>query len=728
MSNTVRIWVTLICCAFLFFSVNALLTEERYLTSSYFDSPSFLATKDEFEKGLSQFILHPPNEEMLLRNLTVSDEEIDKHRDFYGSMEAQIDSIEAQYEDLLTEANDVVKQRLITERDAKINDITTNFADDEHVRQKIVADKQEIVRLYMEDFNEERQQFLATYANFAYAFEHVQTGETFESIGSEKVDDIYSASYGGDNRPFSTNHYYVGKGTYTQNATDITFSNNLQTVEQYTGTWRILESPIEDSITALDYQQFQRGKILLWCIVIGGLISGVLLLTIARPVRSDWQQPVYVKDIIQRWPIDVQLVGLAIAVYAVFITASLLLDHLLHTFNLSRFGTIAGFVLESALLLFFTGVILALSGWIFQSISTEKRLRQTIHHSLLYRFLANSGDFFLQRSIAMQTMLLLVCVFMSGAAFIGLMVRGGEFFFFLFFLSFLVGVPSMGLFIMRMGYLNRMMKQTSDWLEGSSKKIPERGHSAFAQHAKHLNDLHEGLQGSQQAQQKSERLKTELISNVSHDLRTPLTSIITYTDLLKLPNLSDEERMKYVDVLEKKSQRLKNLIEDLFEVSKMATGNVELERTRVDLTQLLQQAVAEQQEMLEAAAVECRLTLPNAPVITYIDGQKWWRVLDNLLMNAAKYSLPHTRVYVTLRQTENLHAEITIKNITRYELPEDPNELLERFKRGDASRHTEGSGLGLAIAQSIVDLHDGTMEIDVDGDVFKVTITLPTAY
>lgn len=224
-------------------------------------------------------------------------------------------------------------------------------------------------------------------------------------------------------------------------------------------------------------------------------------------------------------------------------------------------------------------------------------------------------------------------------------------------------------------------------------------------------------------QAKSERLKTELITNVSHDLRTPLTSIITYTDLLKNPDLTDEQRKQYIDVLDKKSARLKTLIEDLFEVSKMASGNIEITKQKLDLTQLVQQAIGEHEEAFSLSNLELRILMPEEPLYAYVDGQKMWRVIDNLIVNTLKYSLEGTRVYVTLKQIGS-NIEFSVKNVSKYELNENVQELTERFKRADASRHTDGSGLGLAIAQSIVDLHNGRLTVEVDGDLFKVTVTI----
>ena len=211
---------------------------------------------------------------------------------------------------------------------------------------------------------------------------------------------------------------------------------------------------------------------------------------------------------------------------------------------------------------------------------------------------------------------------------------------------------------------------------------------------------------------------------MSHDLRTPLTSIITYTDLLKNPDLSAEEREQYVSIVDQKSARLKTLIEDLFEVSKMATGNIEIQKERVDLALMLQQIAAEHEEDYVKHGLDLRVTIEEQPIFAQADGQKWWRVYDNLLVNARKYSMPNTRVYAILKVVGG-QAVFTIKNIASYELNESADELVERFKRADESRHTEGSGLGLAIAQSIVDLHEGQLKIEVDGDLFKVTVTLP---
>ncbi|CAG7644223.1 ATP-binding protein [Paenibacillus allorhizosphaerae] len=241
--------------------------------------------------------------------------------------------------------------------------------------------------------------------------------------------------------------------------------------------------------------------------------------------------------------------------------------------------------------------------------------------------------------------------------------------------------------------------------------------------AQQLNSMKDGFQTSLQNQMKSERLKTELITNVSHDLKTPLTSIISYVDLLKKNDITEAEREAYIAVLDRKTQRLKALIDDLFEASKMASGAAELNLETVNVASLLNQAMAEFSERIEASSCRFKVSIPEHKVPARLDGKKIWRVFENLIGNALKYAMPNTRVYVSL--TENEHQVMfTIKNVSAYEIEFEVDELLERFKRGDQSRHTEGSGLGLAIAKSIVDLHGGELRIEIDGDYFKVTVTL----
>ena len=216
-------------------------------------------------------------------------------------------------------------------------------------------------------------------------------------------------------------------------------------------------------------------------------------------------------------------------------------------------------------------------------------------------------------------------------------------------------------------------------------------------------------------------MKTDLISNVSHDLKTPLTAITTYVELLKKPDITPEERADYIDTLERKAFRLKVLIEDLFEVSKAQSANVSLDLMEVDLVNLIRQVAVEHREKLAEEGLELRWKVPEGKVSLELDAQKTYRVFENLFVNLEKYAMPNSRVYVEIAETDD-EVRTVIKNMSATELNVAPEELTERFVRGDASRNTEGSGLGLAIARSFTELQKGTFAVDVDGDLFKVTL------
>ena len=220
---------------------------------------------------------------------------------------------------------------------------------------------------------------------------------------------------------------------------------------------------------------------------------------------------------------------------------------------------------------------------------------------------------------------------------------------------------------------------------------------------------------------KSQKMKTELISNVSHDLKTPLTSIITYIDLLKNDNATDEERKSYIDTIDKKSQRLKFLIEDLFEVSKATSGNIKLNPVNVDIIELIRQVEIELSDKLDNAKVVLKNKFPDNKILLKLDSQKTFRIFENLLNNVAKYSMEGSRVYVDISENDK-SVKINIKNMSSVEIDYNPDEIIERFQRGDKSRNTEGSGLGLAIVKSFVEAQGGIFKIEIDGDLFKAIV------
>ena len=255
------------------------------------------------------------------------------------------------------------------------------------------------------------------------------------------------------------------------------------------------------------------------------------------------------------------------------------------------------------------------------------------------------------------------------------------------------------------------------------ERIEVAGGGELAALAADINDISAGLAAEVERRLKSERLKTELIVNVSHDIRTPLTSVITYVDLLKGEKAGSKNAQKYLEVLDEKSNRLKILIDDLFEASKAASGNIPVTFEAVDVNALIAQALGELDDKIKASSLDFRVQTPEEKVTARADGKLCWRVLANLLSNALKYSLPGSRVYVSVAQDAR-GVCLEVKNISADELTIPEGEIVERFKRGDAARGGEGSGLGLDIARSLMRCQNGELVISIDGDLFKATMKL----
>lgn len=255
-------------------------------------------------------------------------------------------------------------------------------------------------------------------------------------------------------------------------------------------------------------------------------------------------------------------------------------------------------------------------------------------------------------------------------------------------------------------------------LDYSNMKEPVKGF------ARDVENMQQGLKIAVEEAIKGERMKTELITNVSHDLKTPLTSIINYVDLLGRCDITDETAKEYIGVLNDKSAKLKKLIEDLVEASKASTGNVKINKIKMNLYELAVQAVGEHEDALAERGIEVRINTPEKQPVVLADNQKTWRIIDNLFSNVKKYSLKGSRAYITVDENDGW-GRFSIKNISEKALDISPDELTQRFVRGDASRSTEGSGLGLSIAKSLCELQGGRFTIEIDGDLFKATLELP---
>lgn len=697
------------------------------------------AESDDVSYGMREFYskigptkLNVMDIEEAKKRITVSESEIEEHRTRYGSLSDQVENIHGQYKDRIDEAqsasNEVVVEALIEERDSKLEDIKLNFKDNAHVEAKIRKEKEQSLEQYLHEMRND------TYSlPIAYELTNIETGETFSS-GDVSVQAIYKKQFNASKGYFKANSLpgqlpdsewttYSSYGSYAV-STDNMASMAIP-VQSFEGVVILPKTVVESggSLHA-QYKDFTRGKFSLYVFWLISILALIALLTILR-FQKEWVTGTALEARYASMKIDLKVIGVLATALLLFFyidSASSSLFNLFQYPRLGRFGswtvTFLVFGVLPTILLAFQ-LVHGVERWKHKG-AVEADLKDTY----FVRFLHALQTMFLKKSIGVQTFILLIGFFLAGVGFLTIFFDPVFFVLYSFCVLFL-GLPVSFIFVRRVAYLNKILVATEAMAAGRlNEEIKIEGKSPLAEHAKNLNNLREGVRSSMTEQAKSERLKTELITNVSHDLRTPLTSIITYTDLLKDESITPEERANYVDILDKKSQRLKTLIEDLFEVSKMASGNLELHKQRVDLTQLLQQALAEHADDITQSGLDFRTDIPDDMLMANVDGQRWWRVLDNLIVNAIKYSLPGTRVYVTLRKRVDI-AEFVVKNITKYELGENVDELFERFKRADTSRHTDGSGLGLAIAQSIVDMHGGNMKIELDGDLFKVTVTVP---
>lgn len=267
-----------------------------------------------------------------------------------------------------------------------------------------------------------------------------------------------------------------------------------------------------------------------------------------------------------------------------------------------------------------------------------------------------------------------------------------------------------------------LLKAVDEIAQGNLNVTINEDLGVFEPFREQVFKIQDGLQKAVQMEVKSQRMKVELVTNMSHDLKTPLTAIITYINLLKAPDITEEQRREYLATLERKSLRLKSLIEDLFEFSKANSQNITLNIMDVDIMNLVKQVAFEMSDKTDAAGLDVRMNLTDEKVVLPLDSQKTYRIYENLFGNVAKYALAGTRVYVNGFRIDDT-VVITLKNISAQEITVDASELTERFVRGDASRNTEGSGLGLAIAKSFTELQGGQLTLEVDGDLFKVTTT-----
>ncbi|MBU9722763.1 MULTISPECIES: sensor histidine kinase [Bacillaceae] len=760
-------------------------TGTEYMHKDYFQTNEFRGELHQFAHNLNMFALNDTTLDEAIEEITVTQDEINDHRYRFGSLEDQLESIREQYVDRIEAAQELgyegLEQSLIEERDEKLEDITANFASDDHIREKIVEEKAQDIRNSFHQKERNRAQFQRDLEQYHYFFTNMETGETFTNVeeppGSAGNDGATGRQQSGQPNEEASGGQQIGlRGYSAEYVVEYDWSEEIREAHRHVNEYNSIFTT-EYSLHASDasfyhlYYNYHEndawfhGKIgvanqlpsnnplmiaadrykseqkLVFSYIISAIVAliiGLVMLIKSRGIRDEltnWQAAY------SRIPLDVRVIALVFTAAVPFVIL-IILGQSIHYTPVRLWDNFIWNYALSLGILAVTGSIAMLQLWFLASeVRRWKTFKAALKKSVSYRvWLVLKKPFarvqnllqeaFLNRSTGTQFYLILLTVFAFGFGAISFFMHPILGLGYLAVLA-IVGVPLFGFLTRRIGYFNRIVEKADEIAAGKlGRDLPVTGHSGavLTQLANNINVLEESVKTSQSEQAKSERLKTELITNVSHDLRTPLTSIITYTELLKseAEDLSAEEREAYVKIIDNKSKRLKVLIDDLFEVSKMASGNIELRKDTVDICQLLEQALAEYDDAIRDSSLDFRVSKVACaePVFAFVDGQKLWRVFDNLIGNILKYSLENTRVYLAVSVVDR-DLVISFKNISKYELNGEHGELVERFKRGDTSRQTEGSGLGLAIAQSIVELHDGVMDLATDGDLFKVTVKLP---
>ncbi|WP_199616974.1 sensor histidine kinase [Paenibacillus alkalitolerans] len=698
--------------------LNLLTDGSTYIKKDYFQTQKFENQLAQFIDYLSVFELNYIPKEEAKKLITVNDWEIEQYRYRNGDLPQQISEIKGRFDHLIEDAiasnNRDEADLYIAERDRKIEEITNIFKSDEYVKAIIIKEKEQKIDEQYQEQESRGSEFMKYRSAFKYVLRDIATGKVFTNISADdganpvlkREDMLFVRSYpslSAEGRAYR--YIYDEMNLFTRKA------------GVFEGEIGVAESASASSYVMSSYNDFTKRRTAFFIYTVISILAliGSIQLYRRYPV-AEMTSVTNIQPYYNRIPLDVRVIVL---IFSTVIAFAFLFEGDEALYYEDAYTVL----IESLYHLVFSTLFLSLV--LIQGRLLKGGFSGAWRKALLYRGYQRLKTAFMIKSVAAQVFILMFIMFAFGAG-LAFAIVEPEVFIVYVPLLLAVGVPILLFIIKRAGYFNQIVHISSDSARGNFEQdVPVKGKSALAKLAGNINTLKYGVKTSQKEQAKSERLKTELITNVSHDLRTPLTSIITYTKLLKNKDLSEADRDAFMEIIDRKSQRLKVLIDDLFEATKMASGQIQLVKEKIDLVQLLQQALAENNEAIKESALQFRVSTPDMPVIALVDGQKLWRVFDNLIGNCLKYSLENTRVYISLKTMQD-RAVITFKNVTKYELSENIDELFERFKRGDASRHTEGSGLGLAIAKSIIDLHEGNLEMDIDGDLFKVTVTLKT--
>ena len=638
----------------------------------------------------------------LLKNTTVTNKDLQMYRESLASSEGEREEkLRRTYKNVMSyKTSAKQKQALEQELKAALRYNQKIYNDDAFTAKIVLPIKKQHVKQYYKDLKNDDEQL----DGIIYKATNTQTGQVFsnedtteKAVFSEKVSNSSLDPY---------ENYYEW---YDTPQDDFEFELIPAENATYDIQWYLPASAKATTKLGKALTQAEQLKLVLQIIQIAGVISLLVALILWWPIRKKYPKLSWSIEVLAGLSLIIGVIGLLIAGMVWGILTDSYYDATNEYYiNLIMMWAISAFLIYW-LLQFVHNIVYALCGG-----NVRERLFSVKFGQMLAQALQLPQYTFF-------TLFSWFAFFLAGIGFLIVMQYNfnSSILIIYIFLWLVVMLPIMYKGLKHLAAMKQVMDQTNEALLGH-KNTALTGSSPLAKHSQRIQQLKMGVDESMAEKQNSERMKTELITNVSHDLRTPLTAMMTYTDLLKNPALTAEEHAKYIEVLDAKTQKLKGLIDDLFDVTKMASGQVELHKQTIDYVQLLQQLVGEHEELATAHQLTIRTQFDTESYSLTVDAAKWARMIDNLIGNAIKYSAPNTRVHVQLKE-----GTFTIKNVSAYELTENVDELVDRFKRGDASRHTEGSGLGLAIAQSIANLHGTHLVIQVDGDLFKVTVKLP---
>lgn len=683
-----------------------LLRKDPYLHSTAFNNEMTL------HWNLIRYTVENANYPSLKDDEKIGDKRMAAWKEEYAAMEKRgINRAQDLYENRISEANNRQKpeeaKKLEEERDQQLAQIPLEIPRLMEIR------KTEYLAYKNQEWNDVKASLAARSGGFQYYIRDKDAHRTLTNLSKEPTNVELTQALFGVKLPQAevSSPLLSGINKYFQ-------SNNLEgylLIPQTAPGFSQIHADYAYLNSMRDRLLMELGALALNLAVLGLLTWYLVKLKEFRVVREElplgW---------IRRMPIDVRL--LAAVIILVIVLSQVASNSFFQIPILfSQFIEWTWLVITAVLLLLFV-----LDG--VRLYAEKGQWREQWKHCLTLRVSALFGSKVVSKSLKFKAGLVFWTTVLLGVflvmLFVGMaeMNSGPELLFFGLLYVILYSVTIVPYAYKRLVLLQRVMTGVQHMAAGNlTDTIPEKGKGQLALLAGNLNNMKTGFKHLLDKEMRSERLKTELITNVSHDLKTPLTSIINYVDLLKQKDLSPETAQSYVEVVDRKTQRLKVLIDDLFEASKMSSGAVEMQVETVNVSSLLSQALAEFSDKIERSEAPFRVQIEHPQITAALDGRKTWRIFENLISNALKYAMPQTRVHLRLYE-EQERVIFTIKNVSAYEIDFEAEELFERFKRGDQSRHTEGSGLGLSIAKSIAELQGGELHIEMDADLFKVTV------